>query len=80
MLARNLLARATSSFAPPALGVIGQAFDEAWAEIAGRYSGAQQIEAARLKLATILLTLATNDSRDVDGLKQAALAQLAKEG
>jgi hypothetical protein len=78
MKARKLLNGASVSFGPAALKVAGRAFDEAWADIAGNYSGAQQIEAARLKLATAILSVATDASRDVEELKRAALARMAQ--
>ena len=49
MKARKLVDGMT--LAPEVLKVIGQAFDEAWQEIAGNFgSDPQEIEAARLKL------------------------------
>jgi hypothetical protein len=38
-----------------------------------------QVEAARLKLATTILSFANNESRDVEVLKKAAIEQMAME-
>ena len=63
---------------PEALKAIGQAFDEAWAEIAGNFGNdPREIEAARLKLANAFLSVASPDSRDVQAVKRAALQRLA---
>ena len=59
-------------FGPDALKAIGRAFDEAWASIADNF-GEGQVEAARLRLASALLSVASDDSRDVSLLKNAAL-------
>jgi hypothetical protein len=48
-----------ASFGPEALKVIGEAFDEAWTEIADNYSNVPvEREAAHVKLATALLSAA----------------------
>jgi hypothetical protein len=70
MKARALIDGA--SFGPDALKVIGRAFDEAWVSIAGNFS-AEQTAAARLRLANAVLSVADEDSRDVEALKQRAL-------
>jgi hypothetical protein len=64
-----------ASFEPEALKAIGQAFDKAWLEIAGNFG--DDIERARYRLAAALLSVASEDSRDVDVLKQAALQRVA---
>ena len=67
-----------ASFGPDALKAIGQAFDEAWQEVAGNMdSDPQDIEAARIQLANAVLSIADEDSRDVEVLKRAALLRLA---
>jgi hypothetical protein len=59
---------------PAALKSVGHAFDDAWADIAANYQGKQSIEAARLKLANIVLTVAkTHGHHDVSTLKSTAL-------
>ena len=67
-----------ASFGPDALKAIGQAFDLAWAEIADNF-GDDTIDAekARLRLAKALLSIAHEDSREVDVLKRAALQRMA---
>src|SRR5215475_4449637 len=54
-----------SSLGPEALSAARQAFDNAWAEIAGKFIGVAEKEAARLELATAILSVATNENRDV---------------
>jgi phosphopantothenate synthetase len=77
MQARALIENA--SFGPDAQAR-GQAFDVAWAEIAGNFGEEPaRVAAARLKLATAMLSVADNDSRDVEVLKRAALQALAKD-
>jgi hypothetical protein len=66
-----------TAFGPEALKVIGQAFDEAWASIAGNFDESPTtVEAARLKLANAILAEA-NAHRDVETLKNAALQAMA---
>ena len=73
MNARELIDNA--SFGPDALKVIGQAFDEAWASIAGSFDeNPLTVQAARLKLANAILAAArANGHDDVETLKNAAL-------
>ena len=67
-----------ASFGPEALKAIGDAFDAAWAEIAGNFGdNPAEIENARYNLANALLSMASEDSRDVEVLKQAALQRMA---
>lgn len=76
MRARRLIDGA--SFGPDTLKAIGEAFDAAWAEIAGNFGdNPVVVEAARLKLADALLSIANEESRDVQVLKKAALQRLA---
>jgi hypothetical protein len=57
---------------------MGQAFDEAWASIAGNFEeNPLAIEVARLKLANAMLSVAHENSRDVEALKNAALKAMA---
>ena len=78
MHARELIDRA--SYGPDALTAIGQAFDAAWVEIAGNFGDdSDWVEGARLKLAKALLSVADDDSRDVQVLKRAALQAMAKD-
>src|SRR5262245_47082073 len=76
MRARQLIDGA--SFGPDALKAIGKAFDAAWAEIAGNFGNDPlQREAARIKLADAVLSVACEDSRDVKVVKNAALERMA---
>jgi hypothetical protein len=52
--------------------------DQAWLEIAGNFgTDPLQIEAARLRLAEAVLSVANEDSRDAGALKRAALQRMA---
>jgi hypothetical protein len=76
MKARQLIDGA--SYGPEALKAMGRAFEEAWAEIAGNFGDHPvDIEAARLRLATALLSVASEDSRDAEALKRGALGAMA---
>jgi hypothetical protein len=76
MQARHRLESA--SLGPDALKAVGQAFDEAWATVASQFTDPDQTEAARLKLAEAILSVATDDSRDVAILKRAGLDALGR--
>lgn len=68
----------SSLFAPQTLHVLFQAFDQAWAEIAGNFGDdAQEIERGRMQLAHAVLAVAQEDGGDAEGLKDAALAVMA---
>jgi len=76
MRARSLIDGA--AYGPEALKAMGQAFDEAWREIAGNFGNDQhEIERARFRLATALLSVACEDSCDVEVLKNGALQAMA---
>jgi hypothetical protein len=76
MKARELIGG--MALGPEDLKVIGQAFDEAWLEIAGNFgSDPQEIEAARLKLADAFLSVAHDDLLDSQALKRVALQRMA---
>jgi hypothetical protein len=60
-----------ASYGPEALKAMTQAFDQAWLVIAGNISR-DTSEATRLRLANALLSVATEDSRDVEDLKREA--------
>jgi hypothetical protein len=67
-----------ASYGPEALKAIGQAFDEAWLQIAGNFGhDPVDVEKARIRLAHALLSIADDDSRDVGVLKRAALERMA---
>jgi hypothetical protein len=67
-----------ASYGPEALKAIGQVFDEAWLEISGNFGDdAVDIQKVRIRLAGALLSIAHEDSRDVEVLKQAAFERMA---
>ncbi len=80
---KNTTARAQqlidgASFGPEALKAIGEAFDAAWAEIAGNFGDdPEDVEKARRRLAKAMLSVASEDSRDVGVLRRAALQRMA---
>jgi hypothetical protein len=64
-------------FGPEALNAMGQAFDQAWTEIAGNFGdSALEVEAARLRLAEAVLTVASDGSTDIAAIKTDALHAL----
>jgi hypothetical protein len=66
------------AFDPPTLEVIGQAFDQAWSDIAGHFDGDEgQVARARTQLAHAVLIVADDESRAVERLKRDALEVLA---
>ncbi len=76
MRARQLIDGA--SFGPNTLRVITQAFEAAWTQIASNFgTDPEDIDDARYNLATALLSVASEDSRDVEVLKKAALQRMA---
>jgi len=76
MKARQLIDGA--SFGPDAMKAIGQAFDDAWTEIAPNFGNIpEDVEEAREGLARAMLSVANEDSRDVAVLKEAALQRMA---
>jgi hypothetical protein len=78
MRARKLIDGA--SFGPETVKAMGEAFDEAWAEIAEHFGDSPtQIENARLKLAEAMLSVANDGSTDVAALKAGALQAMATD-
>jgi hypothetical protein len=66
------------AFGPETLKAVGQAFDEAWAQIAANFGNdPHDVERARLRLADAMLSVAKEDSRNVAELKKAALETMA---
>lgn len=59
------------SLDPRALSRVGQAFDDLWAAIAAHYT-VSEVDDARTRLATIILGLASDGSRDLEQVKAAA--------
>lgn len=74
MPVRKLIDR--TSYAPEALSVIFEAFDEAWAELSKSFEtdDPAALEAARNRLAQVVLAVAKPDAADVAELKAKALA------
>jgi hypothetical protein len=67
-----------ASYGPETVKAMGQAFDEAWLTIASTFgSDPQDIEKARMRLARAVLSVADEDSRDVQALKVGALEAMA---
>jgi len=78
MKARRLID--VAAFGPATLKAIGEAFDQAWAQIAGNFGDSPtQVENARLRLADALLSVATEESTDVAALKDGALQAMAMD-
>jgi hypothetical protein len=76
MKARHLIDSA--SYDPEATKAIGQAFDAAWSEIAGNFGDdPKDIKLARAKLANAVLSVACEESRDAEVLKNGALQAMA---
>ena len=73
MKARQLIDGA--SYGPDALKAMCAAFDQAWSEIAGNFG--TDVAEARIRLAESILSIASDDSRDVEVLKRAALERMA---
>jgi hypothetical protein len=72
MKARELLAR--SAFDPAQVKTMGQAFEDAWQQIAPQISArAEAIDAARHKLAQLVLSLAKRGILDREKIKDEAL-------
>src|SRR5262249_59490336 len=68
-----------ASLSPDALKAVGQAFDRAGAELSNYFGhDATQLESARLMLASALLLIAADGSRDVSVLKKAALEVMSQ--
>jgi hypothetical protein len=75
MKARQLIESAT--YYPDQVKALGQAFDAAWARIGPTISSrAHAIEAARLRLANIVLGLAKAGNFDPQQLADAAVQQM----
>jgi hypothetical protein len=75
MKARKLIA--DTVFDPDELKVIGKAFDDAWQQVAWEVTGRPMaVEAARLKLAEIVLSLAKTGTRDPALLTEEAVRRM----
>jgi len=79
MKARQLISG--GAYGPDQLKVLFKAFDEAWDVVAPSISArAIAVEAARLKLANIVLTLAQSGHHDVEDIKNAAIRIFGADG
>ncbi len=77
MRARRLLDGA--SFGPDVMKVIVQAFDAAWESIAGHFGDDPKVvEEARYRLANCILSVASDESRNVEVLTRGALEAMAR--
>lgn len=78
MEARHLIGSA--SFGPETLKCITHAFDEAWRSIAPDFGDNRlAIEAARLRLANVILAVAQDDRSSPAQIKHAALQIMAED-
>ena len=77
MRARQIIFGA--KYSPEALSILFQAFEQAWEKVAPHFGDqARTVDAARIKLARIVLGLATGKRNlDVDRLVKAALEEMA---
>ena len=67
-----------SSYDPTVVKTMGEAFDHAWSQIAANYADdAGRVEAARMRLADAVLSIASETSTDVEALKTGALEAMA---
>jgi len=68
------MTRWKGAFGPGAVKAMGEAFDQAWAEIARNFGDCRlEIEVARLTLAEAVLSAAAEGSTDVAAIKADAL-------
>jgi hypothetical protein len=65
--ARKLIAGA--AYGPAELKIITDAFEAAWQDVANDYTSPLAIQAARLKLANVILSLAADGVRDGEKLR-----------
>jgi len=69
-----------AALGPVTLKAMGEAFDQAWTEVAGNFGNSPvEIEGARLRLAEAILSVATDESTDVAALKFDALQAMAMD-
>ena len=77
MQARALIDQA--AFGAETVKAMGEAFDQAWARIAPTFGNIlQEVETARIRLAEAMLSVAAEGERDVEDLKNRAIATMAK--
>jgi hypothetical protein len=79
MKARQLIS--AGMYGPDTLKVLFKAFDDAWEAMASTITdGAGATEAARLKLANVILSLAHDGATDPETIKDTALVILGIDG
>lgn len=66
-----------ATFGPEALKAMGQAFDQAWADVDDTFTTLLAKTAARLHLANAIFAVATDERHDVDTLRSHGLQALA---
>jgi hypothetical protein len=67
-----------TAFGPETVKAMGQAFDQAWTEIAGNFGDSRlEVDRARSRLAKAMLSVATEGSTDVAVLKAGAINEMA---
>jgi hypothetical protein len=78
MIARRLVEGA--SFSPEVVEIITAAFDAAWSEIFANFgSDPKDIASARERLAEAVLSVANEETSDVEALKAGALQAMAMD-
>jgi hypothetical protein len=78
MKARELISSA--SYGPETLKIVFESFDRAWESIAADFGdNPLAIQAARVKLANIILSMPHHHQSDVDQIKNSALKMMARD-
>ena len=78
MKARELMSSA--SYGPETLKIVFQSFDQAWGSIAANFRGNPlAIQAARVKLANIILSMPHHHLSDAQQIKNSALQMIAHD-
>lgn len=75
MKARSIITQ--TCYDPDTLAVLFAAFDAAWAEISDQFPEPAQAESVRSRLAHAVLTVAEPGERNIEAIKQSALAVFA---
>jgi hypothetical protein len=65
----------TASLGPDDLKIAYQAFDDAWSQIAARYKSPDAVEIARMRLATLILSLVA-DTKDASEMQAIAVQEM----
>jgi len=77
MLGRLILADAARG--PEQRRLLFTAFDDAWTQIVPTLGASQPASAARIRLANIILSVASNQSFDAEQLARAAVEEMLKK-